>query len=208
MVENSSPGPADPHRSGAPDPSLATNERLADAMKQVRAEYVAIRAEARGWVDTLQLLLESKIKSAEDVCHALDRVMQTRHNNAESTLRGAITALEEKIKSAEDKTTSLDRVVQTRLAGSETALNAAMAASDKVVAKIETGVGSVMNEMKANFSKQLDSLKDNIDELKKRIFESGGRAEGSGHMIAIIFAGLAAAAAVVSALVVVFRTPA
>jgi hypothetical protein len=102
-----------------PDPSLATNERLANAVQQINDRMERNRQETQGWVDTLQELLEEKINGAED------------------------------------KTANLDRVVQTRLAGSETALNAAMAASDKVVAKIETGVGAIMNEMKASFQNKL-----------------------------------------------------
>jgi hypothetical protein len=143
-----------------PDPSLATNQRLAEAMVQIRAEVIAIRAEAKSWIDNLQTLVESKIKSAEDA------------------------------------TASLDRVVQTRLAGSETALNAAMAASDKVVAKIEIGVGSVMNEMKAGFSKQIDSMNDKIDDLKERMSESGGKDKGMGSAVVTGIAILAAVAAI------------
>jgi hypothetical protein len=154
-----------------PDPSVVANERLAEAVKQLRSEIGGVRGESKGWINTLQLLLEEKIMSAED------------------------------------KTASLDRVVQTRLAGSETALNAAMAASDKVVAKIEVGVSAVMTEMKAGFAKQIDSINEKIDDLKERMSESGGRSAGSSHMVSIIFAGVAAMGAVVSALVVVFRTP-
>jgi len=136
----------------------------------------------------------AKERLAEEIKQVRSEIASQR-----AEVKGWVDALqvlhEEKIRSSVERTESLDRVVQTRLAGSETALNAAMAASDKVVAKIETGVGAIMNEMKASFSKQLDSLKDNIDELKKRIFESGGREEGSGKMLAWIFAGIAAAAA-------------
>jgi hypothetical protein len=112
---------------------------------------------------------------------------------------------EEKIKGAEDKTANLDRVVQTRLAGSETALNAAMAASDKVVAKIETGVGAIMNEMKASFTKQIDSLDEKIDDLKERMSESGGHKQGTSQMIAWIIAAIAALAAVAMFITVLSR---
>jgi hypothetical protein len=167
MVEN--PDKNHPSNIPNPDPSVVANERLAEAVKQLRSEIISLRMEVKGWVDALQVLHEEKIRSSIE------------------------------------RTESLDRVVQTRLAGSETALNAAMAASDKVVAKIETGVGAIMNEMKASFSKQLDSLKDNIDELKKRIFESGGRSEGAGNLITWIIAGLAAFAAIAMFIVAMSR---
>ena len=44
----------------SPDPSLATNERLAVAMRQSREE-------TRGWVDSLQILLEGKISSTSEL---------------------------------------------------------------------------------------------------------------------------------------------
>lgn len=149
-----------------PDPSLATNERLANAIDLLTSRMERNREESKGWIEQLQVLVEEKISRAED------------------------------------HTANLDRVVQTRLAGSETALNAAMAASDKVVAKIEIGNAVIMNEMKANFSKQIDSLNDKIEDLKKRVFESGGRSEGSGHATSMIIAGLAAFAAIVSVVIV------
>jgi hypothetical protein len=152
-----------------PDPSLATNERLANAVGLIESHLGRNRDEARGWVDALQVLLEEKIRSAED------------------------------------KTSNLDRVVQTRLAGSETALNAAMAASDKVVAKIETGGGAIMAEMKANFSRQIDSLNDKIEDLKKRVFETGGQRQGVNQMVTIIIAGLSALAAVASIIIVLSK---
>jgi hypothetical protein len=86
---------------------------------------------------------------------------------------------EEKIERAEDRTSSLDRVVQTRLAGSETALNAAMAAADKVTQKIEINFGAVMNEMKAGMTKQIDTIKETIDDLKGRLDRGEGISRGN-----------------------------
>ena len=96
--------------------------------------------------------------------------------------------------------------MQTRLAGSETALNAAMAAADKVVSKIETGVGSIMAEMKTSFSKQIDSLNEKIEDLKKRVFESGGRDSGIGQTASMVIAGLASLAAIASVVIVLTKT--
>ncbi len=186
-----------------PDPSVVANERLAESNKLLRAELAGLRAEVKNWVDTLQTLLEQSISG--NAALTLSQFAGFQH-----ALNTAIVSIEEKIHSSEDKTASLDRVVQTRLAGSETALNAAMAASDKVVAKIETGVGAVMSEMKQGFSKQLDSLKDNIDELKKRIFESGGRSEGMGHLLAsgvsIVVAVTGVIAVIVSVVIFMSRS--
>ena len=145
-----------------PDPSLATNERLAQARVELENRIARNLNEVKGWVDSLQLLIEERIGRAED------------------------------------KTANLDRVVQTRLAGSETALNAAMAASDKVVARIETGVGSTMNEMKASFSKQMDALNEKIDDLKERMSETGGHRQGISQMITLVIASIGAIAAVVA----------
>jgi hypothetical protein len=191
----------DPHAAGAPDPSLATNERLADAEKRLRIEISQLRTEVKGWVETLQLLLEQTIKGEKELT-------ASRFSGYCKSLDVAIASLEEKIHGAEDKTASLDRVVQTRLAGSETALNAAMAAADKVTQKIEIGVGSVMAEMKQGFSKQIDSINEKIDDLKKRMFESGGRSEGQGHLVGWIFAAIAAFAAIGMFIVVFSREPA
>ncbi len=159
-----------------PDPSLATNERLAAARSEIdkkidrnhadhEERMIRNRTEVKGWVEALQVLLEAKISSAED------------------------------------KTENLDRVVQTRLAGSETALNAAMAASDKVVVRIETGVGTTMNEMKSSFSKQMDSLNEKIDDLKERVSETGGHRQGIGQMVSLIIAAIAAIGAIAAVII-------
>jgi hypothetical protein len=178
-----------------PDPSLATNERLANAIDLLSSRMERNREEAKGWVDTLQELLEEKIRSA---------AAQT--SNLSLLLAETRKILEEKIHGSEDKTANLDRVVQTRLAGSETALNAAMAAADKVVSKIETGVGSIMAEMKTSFSKQIDSLNEKIEDLKKRVFESGGRDSGIGQTASMVIAGLASLAAIASVVIVLTKT--
>lgn len=121
-----------------PDPSVIANERLAEAVRQLRGEMSAMRSETKHWVDALQLLHEEKIRSSEE------------------------------------KTASLDRVVQTRLAGSETALNAAMVAADKVTQKIEINFGAVMNEMKAGVTKQIDTIKEGLEDLKGRLDRGEG----------------------------------
>jgi hypothetical protein len=150
-----------------PDPSIATVAGLS-----------TLRSEVRSWVDSLQLLHESKIDSS-------------------------VTLLIEKISGAEDKTANLDRVVQTRLAGSETALNAAMAAADKVTQEIKLNFGAVVNELKSGMTKQIDACNEKIEDLKKRVFESGGRLEStkdhrdderhrSQNQIAMIAAAIAA----------------
>ena len=152
-----------------PDPSVVANERLQEAKLELRREMLAKHEEAKGWVDSLQLLHEEKIKRSEDA------------------------------------TSSLDRVVQTRLAGSETALNAAMAASDKVTQKIELNISSVLMELKSGFAKQIDSINEKIEDLKKRSFESGGRTSGVTSTISLIISGLSAVAAIVSVVVVLSR---
>jgi hypothetical protein len=86
---------------------------------------------------------------------------------------------EVKIERAEDRTSSLDRVVQTRLAGSETALNAAMAAADKVTQKIEINFTAVMTETKAGMTKQIDTIKESIDDLKGRLDRGEGISRGN-----------------------------
>jgi hypothetical protein len=141
----------------------------------------------------------------EEAKVSLRREMSAKHEEAKKWIENLQELLEEKIDRSEDKTMSLDRVVQTRLAGSETALNAAMAAADKVVSKIETGVGAIMNEMKASFLKQIDSLNEKIDDLKERMSESGGWSKGSGQTITLIVAIISAVAAVISVIVVLMK---
>ena len=191
MAEENTRGP---HGFGAPDPSLATKEEIAQVRGLLEELCRRNREESKGWIDTLQRLLEEKISRNTD-----------RSANTDVLITETRRLLEEKIEGAEDKTANLDRVVQTRLAGSETALNAAMAASDKVVAKIETGVGSIMNEMKANFSKQIDALNDKIEDLKKRVFESGGHTQGTHQMVMMAIAGAAMLAAVVAVIISLSR---
>jgi hypothetical protein len=153
----------------SPDPSLATNERLAHAIRGQDERLQAAREEIKNWVEKLQELLEEKIESAED------------------------------------KTENLDRVVQTRLTGSETALNAAMAAADKVTQEIKLNFGAVLNELKAGMTKQIEALNEKVEDLKKRVFESGGHAQGAGQTVSMVIAAVAALAAVIAAIVVLSR---
>lgn len=157
-----------------------SNIPIPDPSIATAAGLRALRDEVKGWVEALQILHEKMIASTDSI-------------------------LNEKIKAAEAKTDNLDRVVQTRLAGSETALNAAMAAADKVTQKIETTSLAVLNELKAGMSKQIDLLNEKIEDLKKRVFESGGRAQGVGSMASMIISAVAALAAVVSVVIVLSR---
>jgi uncharacterized protein with von Willebrand factor type A (vWA) domain len=165
-----------------PDPSLATNERLANATTLINDRIERTRNEVKGWVEALQLLEERERQAAGRL-------------------------FEQKISSAEDKTNNLDRVVQTRLAGSETALNAAMSAADKVTQEIKLNFGAVMNETKAGIAKQVEGLDEKIEDLKKRVFESGGRVQGVSSVVTLVIAGLAALAAI-SAVVITLSRPA
>jgi hypothetical protein len=159
----------------SPDPSIITTERQAEVVDILNRRIDSVRDEIRGWVDALEILHEKAIFSGDNL-------------------------LAEKIKGAEDKTANLDRVVQTRLAGSETALNAAMAAADKVTQEIKLNIGAVLNELKAGMTKQIESLNEKVEDLKKRVFESGGRTEGGGTRTTMIIATIAGIATVISAL--------
>jgi len=75
-----------------PDPSLATNERLAMARSDIEAQMHRNRDEGRRWIEQLQLLLEEKIKGAEDKTANLDRVVQTRLAGSETALNAAMAA--------------------------------------------------------------------------------------------------------------------
>src|ERR1700730_9614788 len=53
---------------------------------------LAKHEEAKGWVDSLQLLHEEKIKRSEDATSSLDRVVQTRLAGSETALNAAMAA--------------------------------------------------------------------------------------------------------------------
>jgi hypothetical protein len=55
------PSRSDPHALGAPDPTLATNERLEAARLQLEQLISRNREEAKGWVNSLQVLLEKSL---------------------------------------------------------------------------------------------------------------------------------------------------
>lgn len=57
-VSESNPPPNIPN----PDPSLATNERLANAIDLLTSRMERNREEAKGWVEALQILLEAKME--------------------------------------------------------------------------------------------------------------------------------------------------
>src|ERR1700730_15189160 len=75
-----------------PDPSVVANERLQEAKLELRREMLAKHDEAKGWVDSLQLLHEEKIKRSEDATSSLDRVVQTRLAGSETALNAAMAA--------------------------------------------------------------------------------------------------------------------
>jgi polyhydroxyalkanoate synthesis regulator phasin len=142
-----------------PDPSLATNERLANAIDVLSGRMERNREEARAWVDALQLLLEEKVN-------------------------GAI------------------RILETRLNGNDTALVAALQAQKEAAQKQTDSFAAILSESKSGSTKQIDGLNEKIDDLKERMSESGGRAEGSGHTTSMIIAGAAALAAIASVVIV------
>jgi phage protein D len=75
-----------------PDPSLATNERLENARLEIRREMIAKFEESKGWIESLQELLEEKIKAAMAETDNLDRVVQTRLAGSETALNAAMAA--------------------------------------------------------------------------------------------------------------------
>jgi hypothetical protein len=158
-----------------------SNIPIPDPSLATAAGLKSLREEVKGWVDSLQVIHERAIQAGDDL-------------------------LAEKIRGAEDKTANLDRVVQTRLAGSETALNAAMAAADKVTQEIKLNFGAIVNELKAGMTKQIDACNEKVEDLKKRVFESGGHSQGITQTATIIIAAVAALAAVVSVSIVISRT--
>lgn len=110
---------------------------------------------------------------------ALDKAIVLTEEQGRKWIEKLQLLLEEQIHSSESKTETLDRVVQTRLAGSETALTAAMTAADKVTQEIKTNFGAVMNETKAGMTKQIDTLKESIDDLKGRLDRGEGVSRGA-----------------------------
>jgi hypothetical protein len=126
--------------------------------------------------------LEAKVNTRLDAMDMAAKVLHDDYTRIPTELDRQIKhlreLLEEKIGGATEKTVSLDRVVQTRLAGSQTALNAAMAAADKVTQKIEINFGAVMAEMKAGMTKQIDTIKESIDDLKGRLDRGEGVSRG------------------------------
>jgi hypothetical protein len=75
-----------------PDPSLATNERLANAIDLLSGRMERNREESKGWIEQLQVLLEEKINRSEDKTVNLDRVVQTRLAGSETALNAAMSA--------------------------------------------------------------------------------------------------------------------
>jgi hypothetical protein len=144
-----------------PDPTLLTTAQLDREIRNLEAKIITR-------LDAMDMAAKILHEDYTRIPTELDR--QIKH------LREL---LEEKIGGATEKTVSLDRVVQTRLAGSETALNAAMAAADKVTQKIEINFGAVMAEMKAGMTKQIDTIKESIDDLKGRLDRGEGISRGA-----------------------------
>jgi hypothetical protein len=81
-----------PHGFGAPDPSLATKEEIAVGRQQIEDLVRRNRDESKGWIDSLQTLLEEKIRGSEDKTANLDRVVQTRLGGSETALNAAMAA--------------------------------------------------------------------------------------------------------------------
>lgn len=136
-----------------PDPSVIANERLAEALLLVNGRMERNREEARGWIDSLQVLLEEKIMGG----------------------------LEN---------------IKTRLDGNDTALVAALKAQKEEAAKQTENFKEVLGESKKGTEKQIDSLNEKIEDLKKRVFESGGKSEGISNTVVMIISLIAAAAAI------------
>lgn len=96
--------------------------------------------------------------------------------------------------------------IGTRLDGNDTALVAALKAQKEEAAKQTENFKEVLGESKKGTEKQIDSLNDKIEDLKKRVFESGGRTQGIGSMVSMIISALAALAAVGSLIIVIAKS--
>lgn len=147
-----------------PDPSIIATERLAEALVVVNAKMDENQNKNRGWIDSLQMLLENKVDSGDRLL--LEKIVGGLEN------------------------------IKTRLDGNDTALVAALKAQKEEAAKQTENFKEVLGESKKGTEKQIDSLNEKIEDLKKRVFESGGKAEGMGHSATLIVAMIAAAAAI------------
>lgn len=85
-----------------PDPSLATNERLALAKSELEHRMERNRTEAKGWTDSLQVLLEEKITGGNEI-------IKTRLDGNDTALVAALQAQKEAAtKQTENFTAILD----------------------------------------------------------------------------------------------------
>ena len=98
------------------------------------------------------------------------------------------------------------RNIGTRLDGNDTALVAALKAQKEEAAKQTENFKEVLGESKKGTEKQIDSLNEKIEDLKKRVFESGGKSQGIGASASMIIAAVAAIAAIVSVFVVMSKS--
>ncbi len=157
-----------------PDPSVATNERLAMGI-------AALRTEVKHWVDALQLLHEEKIKSAEDKTSNLDRVVQTRLAGSETALNAAMAAA--------------DKVTQKQADNFEAVLNESKVGMSKQI----EGVSGKIDDMKERITRiegmDLGSAKHRDTALGESSIAHGDR-QNLIALIALVVAALGLFAAV------------
>src|ERR1700724_4526855 len=76
--------------------------------------------------------------------------------------------------------------INTRLTGNDTALIAALKAQKEDAANQAATFKEVLAEFKRSTETQFSAASEKIDDLKKRMFESGGKAGGIGSMVRMI----------------------
>jgi ferritin-like metal-binding protein YciE len=97
----------------SPDPSGATNERLAAAMKQARDE-------TRGWVDSLQVLLEKDIRSSTAfLAEKIEGGLQNIGTRLDGNDTALVAALKNQKEETEKQTLNFKEIISESKKGTE-----------------------------------------------------------------------------------------
>jgi hypothetical protein len=145
----------------------------------------------------------------EDAKQQLRREMAVIREESKSWIEDLQLFLERKVESGDallsEKVTGGLRNIGTRLDGNDTALVAALKAQKEEAAKQTENFKEVLGEIKAGIAKQFDSLVNQLNEVKLRMSESGGRSVGMSSTVGMVISAIAALAAIISVAVVLSR---
>jgi hypothetical protein len=165
-----------------PDPSVVANARLEEAKASIRRDMATQREEAKGWIDTLQRLLEEKINRVEAVTtekfHRVEGSFVERDTRTEQTAAGVKIAVDAALQAAKEAVAEQNRSFALATGKSETATMKQIDALGLAIQTANKGLDDKIADMKDRLTRiegmDLGSARQRGQQFSERLETHGG----------------------------------